>query len=366
MKISQTQQASPDTLSGKLPICLITGFLGSGKTTIISHLLQAPGMDRVAVIVNELGDVGLDHELMSSTPEQISLLANGCLCCTVRTDLQETLRELFIKRRNGEIIDFNRVVIETTGLADPVPAIHALQNDALISTQYRLDSIVTVVDAVNGLHNIEHMYEARKQIAVADRLLVTKTDLVTQDKTNVLGTHLAQLNPMATQTVVLNGKVDPDLLINIGLSTSRPELKEIQRWLPDLLEPEVEVPDKDHYMGLSLRNKHNFQHHDIQAFTLILERSYEWNVLASTLHLITSIRGADVLRIKGLVKIDGEPGPVVVQGAQHFFHPPVTLQSWPSDKKNPRLTFITRNLSREAVSALFTALNLLEHTPTQI
>src|SRR5262249_53814775 len=162
-----------DPLAGKLPVTLITGFLGSGKTTLLARLLRDPGMNRAAVIINELGEVGIDHELVAQSSESMTLLANGCLCCAVRTDLQETLRELFIRRRAGEVIDFDRVFVETTGLADPVPVLHTLQSDGLLGAQYRLDGVVTLVDAVNGMTTLERAPEAPRQVAVADRIVVT-------------------------------------------------------------------------------------------------------------------------------------------------------------------------------------------------
>src|SRR6185503_6011746 len=167
----------PDVLASRLPVSIITGFLGSGKTTLINRLVRRPEMNRVAVIVNELGEIGVDNDLVETSSEQMMLLNSGCLCCTLRTDLQETLRELFIKRRNGEIIDFERVVVETTGIADPAPVMQTLMTDSLLLEQYRLDCVVTLVDSVNSPGQLETFPEAVKQVALADRLVVTKSDL---------------------------------------------------------------------------------------------------------------------------------------------------------------------------------------------
>src|SRR5207302_9482590 len=163
--------------ASRLPVTVITGVVGGGETTLLGRVLRHPGMDRAAVIINEFGEVAIDHELVAASSEQMTLLSYGCLCCTLRTDLQETLRELFIKRRAGEVIDFDRVFIETSGLADPVPVLHTLQTDAMLGAQYRLDCVVTLIDAVNGLENLDDMPEAAKQAAVADRLVITKTDI---------------------------------------------------------------------------------------------------------------------------------------------------------------------------------------------
>src|SRR5580765_5534461 len=183
-----------DVLAGKLPVSLITGFLGSGKTTLLRRLLRDPGMNRAAVIINEFGEVGLDHELVEASNEQMTLLSNGCLCCTLRTDLQETLRELFVKRRAGEVIDFDRMFVETTGLADPVPVLHTLRTDGLLGAQYRLDGVVTLVDAVNGMGQLDTMPEAVKQAAVADRIVLSKTDLSRLEVTEKLKERLRALN----------------------------------------------------------------------------------------------------------------------------------------------------------------------------
>src|SRR2546421_4686454 len=198
-----------DSLAGKIPVTLITGFLGSGKTTLLGRLLRHPGMNRAAVVINEYGEVPLDHELVASSSEQMTLLSNGCLCCTLRTDLQETLRELFVKRRAGEVIDFDRVFVETTGLADPVPVLHTLQTDGLLGAQYRLNGVVTVVDAVNGMGQLDTQPEAVKQAAVADRIVVSKTDIADKRAADELIDRLKRMNGYAKVATAVNGEVDP-------------------------------------------------------------------------------------------------------------------------------------------------------------
>src|SRR5262249_11291789 len=201
-----------------------------GKTTLLRRLLRDPGMNRAAVIINEFGEVGIDHELVASSSESMTLLSNGCLCCSVRTDLQETLRELFIKRRAGEVIDFDRVYIEPTGLADPVPVLHTLQTDGMLGAQYRLDCVVTLVDAVNGLRNLDDAPEAAKQAAVADRIVITKSDIAPPAQVASLESRLAKMNPYAARTIAVNGELDVSFLRDVGPRSTR-AAKDLDRWL---------------------------------------------------------------------------------------------------------------------------------------
>jgi G3E family GTPase len=343
-----------DSLAGKLPVTLITGFLGSGKTTLLKRLLRDPGMNRAAVIINEFGEVGIDHELIASSSEQMTLLSNGCLCCTVRTDLQETLRELFIKRRAGEVIDFDRVFVETTGLADPVPVLHTLQTDGMLGAQYRLDCVVTLVDAVNGLQNLGDMPEAAKQAAVADRIVITKSDIAKPGAVAALEARLARMNPYAARSVAVNGEVEVAFLRDVGPGSTRATPKDLERWLA----PSGEArPAEGAYLGERVRaGTHDAS---IGSFCLWFEKPFTWDSFSAAVQVLTSLRGPDLLRVKGLVNVSGEPGPVVVQGAQHVFHPPVTLDAWASEDRRSRIVFITRNLSRESVEALFAAVGTL-------
>lgn len=343
-----------DPLAGKLPVTLITGFLGSGKTTLIRRLLRDPGMNRAAVIINEFGEVGIDHELVAASSEQMTLLSNGCLCCTVRTDLQETLRELFIKRRAGEVIDFDRVFVETTGLADPVPVLHTLQTDGLLGAQYRLDCVVTVVDAVNGLENLDNAPEAAKQAAVADRIVITKSDIAKPGAVAALEARLQAMNPYAARAIAVNAEVDVAFLRDVGPRSARATATELEGWL-------APGADGRSAQGAYLGERVRTGAHDasIRSFSLWFEEPFSWDSFAAAVQVLTSLRGPDLLRVKGLVNVAGESGPVIVQGAQHVFHPPVTLDAWPSPDRRSRLVFITRNLPREAVEALFAAVGSL-------
>ena len=349
----QSPAATRDPLAGKLPVSLITGFLGSGKTTLLKRLLRDPGMRHAAVIINEFGEVGIDHELVASSSEQMTLLANGCLCCSVRTDLQETLRELFIKRRAGEVIDFDRVFVETTGLADPVPVLHTLQTDAMLGAQYRLDCVVTLVDAVNGMASLDSAPEASKQAAVADRIVITKSDIAAPAAVASLEARLQDMNPYAARIVAVNGEVDVAFLRDVGPRSTRATGGDIERWLA----PSGEARSEGAYLGERVR----VGTHDaaIRSFCLWFDEPFTWDTFSAGVQVLTSLRGPDLLRVKGLVNVQGEPGPVLVQGAQHVFHPPVTLETWSGGDRRSRIVFVTRNIPREAIEALFAAVGAL-------
>ena len=342
-------QASPtatrDVLAGLIPVSVITGFLGSGKTTLINRLLKQPDMNRVAVIVNELGEIGIDNDLVEVSSEQMMLLNNGCLCCVLRGDLQETLRELFVKRRNGEVIDFDRVLVETTGIADPAPVMQTLMTDTMLQAQYRLDCVVTLVDAVNGTGQLAQFPEPVKQVALADRLVVTKTDLVTEKQLSALISRLNELNPRAPVRVALNGEIELSFLVDVGLRRTQAKLEEVERWL-----------------GAGHEGDHEDGHaHDqaIQSFVLRFEQPMPWAAFTQSLEVLTALRGPDLLRVKGLVNVEGKAGPIVVQGVQHLFHPPLELAAWPSADRSTRLVFITHGISRETVTNLFAAIGAI-------
>jgi G3E family GTPase len=335
-----------DPLAGRLPVTVVTGFLGSGKTTLIRRLLAHPGMSRAAVIVNEFGEVGIDHDLVAASSESVTLLANGCLCCAVRTDLQETLRELFAKRRAGEVIDFDRVLVETSGLADPAPVVQTLATDTLLGAHYRLDGVVTLVDAVLGAGRLDREAESLKQAALADRLLVTKTDLASAERAAALRERLRGLNPHAELADVVQGEIDPAFLTGIGLASTRAGAAQVGRWLGVGKESAGGA-----YLG-AVAPRHD---RAIRTFTLQFDRPFGWPTFGAAMELLRSLRGPDLLRMKGLVDVIGEPGPVVVQAVQHVFHPPVILAAWPGGERRSRLVFITRNIPEQAIAALFDA-----------
>jgi G3E family GTPase len=326
--------------SAALPVTLLTGFLGSGKTTVLNHLLRQPGLARTAVIVNELGEIGIDHDLVETAAEGLVLLKSGCVCCSVRSDLIDTLRSLFLKRVRGQITEFDRVVIETTGLADPAPVLHTLTGDPLVTARYRLDGVIATVDAVNGGDTLDRAFEAVKQAAVADRILLTKTDLVETGAVGQLMERLRRLNPAAPIIQVVNGAVDPAGLFDIGLYNPATKSLDVQRWLN-----EEAFEDHHHHHGSDLS-----RHDDhINSFVFTLDHPISETALTKWLEMLVSFQGPDLLRVKGVVNIAGRASPLVIQGVQHIFHPPVPLDRWPGDDRRTRIVFITRGLDEAAL-----------------
>ncbi len=339
-----------DPLAGKLPVTLITGFLGAGKTTLISKLVRHPDMNRVAVVINEIGEIGIDHDLVTLSSENISLLANGCICCTVRTDLQETLRELFNLRRAGLMADFDRVIVETTGMADPAPVVQTMVSDTLLQAQFRLDGVVTLVDAVNGAYLLEHQPEAGKQVALADRVLITKGDLASAEQIASLEATIHAINQQTDIRHVRMGEIAPSELIGLGLGSARANDSTL-RFLGESLD--AGAAEGERYLGARTTR------HDPRIGTLSLrfDAPFTWDTFSAALQLLTNLRGPDMLRVKGIVNVEGKP--VVVQGVQHIFHPPVTLDRWPSEDHGTRLVFITRAISADSIRGLFQAVGAI-------
>jgi G3E family GTPase len=338
--------ATRDPLAGKLPVTLLTGFLGSGKTTLLAKLVRHPAMNRVAVVINEIGEIGIDHDIVAMASENVALLANGCICCSVRTDLQDTLRELFGQRRSGQMMQFDRVVIETTGLADPAPVVQTLSSDTMLATHYRLDGVVTLLDAVNGPGQVRAHPEAVKQIALADRVFITKTDLAAPDAVEALTATVADVNPGARVSALLHGEIDPHELTGLGLGSVRASAATLS-FLGESLQGEGSGGDR------TLAPRSPLHDAAIRTLSLRFARPFTWTSFSSAMELLTSLRGPDLLRVKGIVNVDGKP--VVVQGVQHIFHDPVELDRWPSDDTDTRLVFITRRIEAQTIRKLMDA-----------
>ncbi len=316
-----------------IPISVISGFLGSGKTTLLNHLLSHPKMADTAVIVNEFGEIGFDHLLIEQAIEDTVLLENGCVCCSIRGDLVDTLLSLLRQVEKGDIPSFARAAVETTGLADPAPVLQTLMSDPRLAGKFTLHRVVATIDAVNGASQLDEFPEAVKQASIADELFLTKADLVSTDGVVTLKTRLVTLNPIAPITPVAHGAIEPDHIFAAN-SAVHPELPR------DLL---------DELRNIEGGNPHRHRHDGISAFSIVRDDPLPWPVITGWLESVVSLRGADLLRIKGLVNVVGRPRPVVIHGVQHVFHPPTELATWPDDDRRTRLVFIARLIDRAAM-----------------
>ena len=310
------------------PVTVLTGFLGAGKTTLLNHLLRQPELARTAVLVNEFGDIGLDHLLVEKLDDTTVLLNAGCLCCTIRGDLARVLREMLPRARRDDI---SRIVIETTGLADPIPILATLMTDPVAASAYHLDGIVTVIDAVNGSAHLDMHEEAVRQVAVADRVIISKADLA---DTGRLRDRLAALNPGAPVIEAAHGTVDPGFVLNAGLFDQKTKIPDVAGWLNA---GAFDAPTHHHDP-----NRHDAR---IGAFCITLQEPLDWQPLAMWLELLVASRGENLLRVKGILNLKGHDRPVAIHAVRHLLHPPVKLAAWPEDNpRTSRLVFITRDL----------------------
>jgi G3E family GTPase len=322
----------------RIPVLVLTGFLGSGKTTLLNALLRGPALRDAAVIVNEFGEIGIDHLLVETAFEDAVLLKSGCICCTVRGDLVDTLETLWARRERREIPPFARVIIETTGLAEPGPILRTLMSERSLAERFRLDGVVTTVDAVNGDGQLDQQPESLQQAAMADRLVLTKTDIADQAAVEQLTQRLAALNPGAPILRAVQGAVDAEALFDVGLYDPKRREANLARWLREEAYGEH---GHDHDVN---------RHGDIRAFCITRDQPLSWPAFRAWLEALTSLRGADLLRLKGVVNVAGEDTPIVLHGVQHVFHPPTRLKAWPAgDDRRTRLVFIARNIEKAAV-----------------
>jgi G3E family GTPase len=365
-----------------IPVTVLTGFLGSGKTTLLNRLLARPELARTAVLINEFGEIGLDHLMVEKVDGDVVLLSSGCLCCTVRGELVDSLRSLAARADAGEI-DFDRVVIETTGLADPAPILHTLMAEPDIVRRYRLDGIVTTVDAATGSATLDAQPESVKQAAVADRLVLTKTDLAGSEALADLSRRLAMLNPGARRITAVMGEVAPEDLLNAGLFDPAKKIPDVAAWL------NAEAYGDHHHHHHHRHHDHGDHHHHhdhagqdhvgqdhvgqdphdvnrhdarIRSFCLTFEEPLHWAAIATWLEMLIVTRGESLLRIKGILDIAGQEKPVAIHGVQHLLHPPAPLPAWPkredgSDDRRSRIVFIVRDLDRAVVEQGLAAFN---------
>jgi G3E family GTPase len=340
----------------RIPVTVLTGFLGSGKTTVLNHLVDKPEFAQTLVLINEFGEIGIDHDLVTHSVEDVVVeMSSGCLCCTIRSDLVRTLRDATWRYARDGKIWFDRVIIETTGLADPIPILHTLMTDDAIARQYRLDGVVTVVDVVNGLDTLDRQIESVKQAAVADRILLTKADLTDGDALAILQERLAQLNPGANRILAPRGMIEPSSVVNLGLYDPTSKSVDVHRWL------NAEAHEAHH----AHHHHHDVNRHgdEISAICIALEEPIEEEALNLWLDALLLFRGPDLLRVKGIVHIRGFDRPVVIHGVQHIFHPAVALDSWPSDDRRSRFVFITRGITEASLRGTLELFNRLPPKP---
>jgi G3E family GTPase len=309
----------------KIPVIVVTGFLGAGKTTLLKHFLATPEGAGTAIVVNEFGAAGIDDALLRSSADETVLLGNGCLCCVTRSDLQIALRRMVIERERGQIPDFRRVVIETSGLADPGPILQTFATDRALGDTFHVEVLAAVADAATGLDTLAWSAEARKQAILADRLIVTKADIAGAEKTAQLIDRLRSLNPRAPVSQAVNGHLDPAAL-------TAPSTREAMPFV-------AEAAHSD----------------DIGSFVIEAAKPLNFDAFSRAMETLIALRGPDLLRVKGFLNVEGCKGPVLVQFVQHLAHPPTELENWPDANRGSRLVFITRNLPEERVRALFAA-----------
>jgi G3E family GTPase len=313
----------------RVPVTVVTGFLGAGKTTLLRRFLETPEGRGTAVVVNEFGSTGIDDALIRSSADETVLLGNGCMCCITRSDLQQALRGMMVERERGEVPDFRRIVIETSGLADPSPILQTFATDRALGEAFHVELVVTVVDAETGGDTLGWSSEARKQVILADRLVVTKTDIAGESALVHLSAQLRELNANAEIDEAVNGELEPSRLTE-----------------PATDQRNTFVAEAAHSDGIG-------------SFVLTEAAPMPWHVFARAMDTLMQLRGNDLLRVKGFLDVEGCRGPVVVQFVQHLAHPPVELETWPDGNRASRVVFITRNISERQVRDLFAAVRAL-------
>lgn len=341
--------------AGLIPINVITGFLGSGKTTLLQRLLATPSLHNTAVLINEFGEIGLDHQLLEHVDEATLLLDNGCLCCAVRGDLQAALQDLLSRRQRGTVPAFERIVIETSGLADPVPIAYTLLTDPVLQHHLRLGNIVTTLDAVNGAAQLERFPESRKQIAIADRVLLTKTGLLTDGEDHApLERAVRRLNRLAPIGVAeqVGGLIEG--LLTDDLYDAAGKERAVAHWLEAA--GEGDAPEGDE----GLAHEHAG---DVGSFTLSFEGALDWSAFGIWLSMLLHRHGERVLRVKGLLNVSGLATPVLINGVQHIVHPPGHLAAWPDADRRSRLIFIVQGIARAPIEASFRRFLSLSNPP---
>ncbi len=336
-----------------IPVSILTGFLGSGKTTLLCQLLTHPQMRSTAVLVNEFGDIGIDDLLLKQIAPNVVLLESGCICCTIGDDLASSLLQLLGQREAGEVPEFDRVIIETTGLADPAPVLQGFMGPTLMATPFRMAGVITTVDAIHGSSQLDTHAESIKQAAIADRLVITKSDLAAETSVQNLIKRLQRINPTAQIYQVANGCIEPGKLLDTGLWNPQTKGIDIPRWLND------HALGSPGYLRSAVQGSLSAtSHHDdnIDTFFLTWDAPVRYTEFADCLDRMLATHGERLLRVKGILNIEGASAPVVVHGVQKMFHPPVQLPAWPDATRGSKLVFITQNLSRSIIENFLAAI----------
>ena len=315
------------------PVTLLTGFLGSGKTTLLRRLLADPSLADTAIIINEFGEVGIDHLLVQRLDEQVALLSSGCVCCTIRGELAATMRDLLSRRERGLLPPFRRLVIESTGLADPYPILSTLKSDPVLRHHFRAAGVVATVDAVNGLGQLERYVESARQAAIADVIVLTKLDIAEPAAADRLVARLAAMNPSAPLLRGVEAQLDVGLLLKAGGSG----------WFKAIAEPTTTT---------ALRP-------EIHSFSIRVREPLNWAIFGVWLTMLLNRHGQRILRVKGILALQGEDRPIAIHGVQHLVHAPTHLSHWPNEKHNSQIVFIVEGIASELVCRSFFAFDAL-------
>jgi G3E family GTPase len=357
-KFSAVNHSKQKLMSASIitPVTLLTGFLGSGKTTLLNRFLKHPLLADTAVLINEFGAVSIDHLLVRESSENMVVLNNGCICCSVAGDMVTALRDLYFKRANNEIPFFKRVIIETTGLADPAPIMHTLIDMPLVAARYSLSGIVTTIDASHADAQLDTHFASVKQAAVADRIVITKADLVNRDVVNSLHDRLAQLNPGATVFELIAGEIDPAVLLDTGLYQAGSKTPDVAKWLAaETYQPVTRGHTLSAKSASSPPSSLPSSRHDdrIRSFVLTWEEPIIWSQLVDALEMLVTLRGDEILRVKGIINVANESAPRAIHAVQHTIYPVARLPAWSDADHRTRLVFITRDLSEDFVRNTF-------------
>jgi len=344
---------------GRIPVNLLTGFLGSGKTTLLQDLLADPKLERTAVLINEFGEIGLDHHLLERIDENVVLLNSGCVCCTIRGELADALIDLDTRRARGLIPDFDRIIIETTGLADPFPALSTLHAHPVLTNHFSVDKVVVTIDAVNGEAQLGERLEAVRQLAAADVVAITKTDICGKETVHALKRKLTEINPSAV--IILRQDVEAVHLLGGSL---------VSRDLADVSVPAGVSGGGDHHRHGEGQGGHHHHHASgdsiVTSFSLTVEGRLDWTAFGIWLTMLLNQHGDRIFRVKGILNVGGEDRPVAIHGVQRLVHPPVHMKAWPDSDRRSKLVFIVEGLDPAVIEHSLHVFNALSDRLTLV